>query len=327
MHQLLVKVSGWQCIETPVSVDKIGVFFREVQPSFDTDIDLCHLPANRGKVRLVFAISLDEVQKIVNVRSPLVLRNVMEVPFEIKLQPSADQHNLSNGLQARVQSAYEPLSILPAKGHFSVPLHLTSWDIYLRPQHWGVEYCNKHLTWKHITKGTKPTSHMRSCDYIGGEDAETTEAIPSPFRFCFSVQRENYPVDTGTSPSSPASSSSGDTPPAHTLTLYPPLTITNLLPSDIQFSLWPNNARRRDVHYRRRQVSPGQDLAIYSASSDAPMEFDIAMEGFEKCQGCLINPERAGMPQHIVLEDYQGHPLRLNVSTTKIGGGAIKVRH
>ena len=30
VHQLLVKVDGWHVIGIPVSVDKIGIFFREV---------------------------------------------------------------------------------------------------------------------------------------------------------------------------------------------------------------------------------------------------------------------------------------------------------
>ena len=30
VHQLLVKVAGWKKIDIPVSVDKIGIFFREV---------------------------------------------------------------------------------------------------------------------------------------------------------------------------------------------------------------------------------------------------------------------------------------------------------
>ena len=39
VHQLLVKVVGWERIDIPVSVDKVGVFFREVQPSCDSDHD------------------------------------------------------------------------------------------------------------------------------------------------------------------------------------------------------------------------------------------------------------------------------------------------
>lgn len=38
--------------------------------------------------RLVFAISLDDAQKVINVRSPLVLHNLTELPLEVRLQAS-----------------------------------------------------------------------------------------------------------------------------------------------------------------------------------------------------------------------------------------------
>lgn len=88
VHQLLVKVAGWQRIAIPVSVDKIGVFFREVWPSSDSELDLLpELPRDRGSTRLVFAISLSDTQKVVNVRSALVLHNTMELPLQVRPDP------------------------------------------------------------------------------------------------------------------------------------------------------------------------------------------------------------------------------------------------
>ena len=331
VHQLLVRVAGWQCIDTPVSVDKIGVFFREVQPSDDTDIDLfSQFPTRRERVRLVFAISLNEVQKVVNVRSALVLRNTMEIPLEIKLEPILDHNGSPASVrhfssESRFISSYVSLPVLAPKDHLSVPLHMMSWDIYLRPQHWGVQYCSKHLAWKHVVKDSAPTSHMRSCDAIGGDDLESAEAAPPPFQFCVMVQRENYPADNPSSSPSSSPSSANQPRPAHTLTVFPPLTITNLLPCDIQFSLWSSTIRRKDFRQQRRLVSPGQDVAIYSVSLESPVEFDIAMEGFERCQGCLISADKVGVLS-LILEDYQGRPLRLIITTVMIGGGAIKVK-
>ena len=86
VHQLLVKVAGWQRIAIPISVDKIGVFFREVLPSSDSELDLLpELPRDRGGTRLVFAISLSDTQKVVNIRSALVLHNTMEIPLQVRL--------------------------------------------------------------------------------------------------------------------------------------------------------------------------------------------------------------------------------------------------
>ena len=239
VHQLLVKVSGWQSIDIPVSVDKIGVFFREVQPSSDTDLDLVsELPVTRGPVRLVFAISLsDDVQKVVNVRSALVLSNTMEIPLEVKLKQNLESFPGSDSSAVDFGSKSVSLPILPAMGCLAVPIHLTSWDIFVRPQHWGVQYCSKHLPWRHVASGAPPTSHARSCDAIG----EDLEGNPPLFRFCVSVRRDNFPASslTDVELATPTSSSSslGLAHPAHTLTLLPPLTVVNLLPCDLQLSI------------------------------------------------------------------------------------------
>ena len=96
VHQLLVKVAGWQRIVIPVSVDKIGVVFREVWPSTECEMDLLpELPRDRGSVRLVFAISLSDTQKVVNVRSALVLHNTLELPLQVRVHGSptwCDRH-------------------------------------------------------------------------------------------------------------------------------------------------------------------------------------------------------------------------------------------
>ena len=315
MHQLLVKVSGWQCIDIPISVDKIGVFFREVWPSNDTDLDLVsQLPLERDPVRFVFVICLSDVQKVVNVRSALVLRNTMEIPLEVKLVPNLEeshsQYPEKESCWNKFDTRTASLPVLPANGHLSIPIHLTSWDILVRPQHWGVQYCNKHLTWRHVTR-TSPTSHTRSCAAIGEEE----EGEPPPFRFCVSVRRENFPPD---------SSDSTIIHPAHTLTLYPPLIIANLLPCDIQFFVL-NSGTNMSKLGQRRLVTKGKEIAVYSVNPLFPIEFNVALENFERCHSCLVSPDQVGMPYNLLLEDYKGRPLRLTVTTATLGGSAMKV--
>ena len=325
VHQLLVKVAGWQSIDIPVSVDKIGVFFREVWPSSDTDLDLLsELPLHRGPVRLVFVISLNDVQKVVNVRSALVLSNRMEIPLEVKLEPNSEQR-VDSGKSVR-------LPVLSAKGFLAVPIHLTSWYVFVRPQHWGVRYCSKHLPWRHVT-GPAPTSHTRACHAIGGEEEEDEAEGDLPmFRFCMSVQRDKFPSPVTTTPTDAASSSSSSSThflhPAHTLMLLPPLTVSNILPCDLLFSITEYNSssssRSSELH-QRRLVAKGKEVAVYSVDSLSPMELEVVLEGFEKCQGCVVSPDRIGVPQSLVLEDYHGRPLRLTITTSIMGGSALKV--
>ena len=65
---------------------------------------------------------------------------------------------------------------------------------------------------------------------------------------------------------------------------------------------------------------------MYSVDSQQPVEFDVALESFERCQGCVVSLDRVGFPQGVLLEDYQGRSLRLTVTTDVMGGCALKVR-
>ena len=184
IHQLLVKVAGWHRIAIPVSVDKIGVFFREVWPSRDSELDSHpELPSDRSNVRLVFAISLSDTQKVVNVRSALVLHNTMEIPLQVRLErantdliTSVDAATMKTDAERRSSELCRSINLpsLSPRGYAAVPLHLTNWHIRVRPQDWGLQYCSKHLVWKHVV-GKSPTSHTRACEVIG-------EGVEPPFR-------------------------------------------------------------------------------------------------------------------------------------------------
>ena len=52
------------------------------------------LPQDRGPVRLVFAVSLKGTQKVVNIRSGLVLHNTLQLPLEVKLDPPSGAKGL-----------------------------------------------------------------------------------------------------------------------------------------------------------------------------------------------------------------------------------------
>ena len=76
-----VHIEGWEEISVPISVDKIGIFFRDIYQS-----------DGRGQVKLFFAISLSGTQKIINVRSGLVIHNTLELPVEVKLEPPSTEN-------------------------------------------------------------------------------------------------------------------------------------------------------------------------------------------------------------------------------------------
>ena len=68
-------MEGWNEINVPISVDKIGVFFRDI-----------HHSNGHNQTNVFFAISLSDTRKIVNVRSGIVIHNTLDLPVEVKLE-------------------------------------------------------------------------------------------------------------------------------------------------------------------------------------------------------------------------------------------------
>ena len=112
-HQLAVRVDGWHEI-VPVSLDRVGTYFRVAKPvvsnmrfGVTTTTNFFNLPPKRSKflqnflffevlfqttqdlpfTRLVFEVSLlGSAQKLVRVRSALLLKNCLNDNIELKLE-------------------------------------------------------------------------------------------------------------------------------------------------------------------------------------------------------------------------------------------------
>ncbi|MGH0118333.1 UNVERIFIED_CONTAM: hypothetical protein FKN15_048569 [Acipenser sinensis] len=111
LHQLLVRVGGWEQVK-PVSVDKVGVFFRDAAPDRNNPSSMVGSPISKTNiihphvyfsalppVRVVFSITLEgSARKVITVRSALMVKNRLEVPMEVRLDsPSApDRVHLEN---------------------------------------------------------------------------------------------------------------------------------------------------------------------------------------------------------------------------------------
>ena len=48
MHQVVVKIDGWREV-SPVSVDRVGVYFRQADPEINTSSSLVHLDLMSSK--------------------------------------------------------------------------------------------------------------------------------------------------------------------------------------------------------------------------------------------------------------------------------------
>lgn len=106
-HQITVKVHGWKPVK-PVSVDRVGVYFRHAFPDNCSLVgylekrvsvrrecgailniticfkqDSCDLP----QARIVFDVTLEgSARKLITVRSALLLYNQLQLPVEVKLE-------------------------------------------------------------------------------------------------------------------------------------------------------------------------------------------------------------------------------------------------
>ena len=124
----------------------------------------------RRSVRLMFAVSLKGTQKVVNVRSGLVLHNTLQLPLEVKLDPPSGMKgwivSISQSIFIFFLVPGISLPVLPAVGHLAVPLHLTHWEPRVRPQGWGLQFSSRSLSWQ--SSSSRATSNqLHECNRIG----------------------------------------------------------------------------------------------------------------------------------------------------------------
>ncbi|XP_015283767.1 PREDICTED: vacuolar protein sorting-associated protein 13D [Gekko japonicus] len=172
IHQLQVRVNGWEQV-SPVSVDKVGIFFRYAAPDKSTSSSTVGSPISRTNiihphvyfsslppVRVVFAVTMEgSARKVITVRSALMVRNKLEIPMELRLDsPSAPD-----------KPVVLP-SVMPGDS-FAIPLHLTSWRLQARPKGMGVFFCKSPIHWTNVQKASEVSSSKRECHAMDSENS------------------------------------------------------------------------------------------------------------------------------------------------------------
>ncbi|CAH1239855.1 VPS13D [Branchiostoma lanceolatum] len=301
VHQLVVQVEGWHQV-SPVSVDRVGVYFRDAQPLRAKAETIFHdLPP----ARIVFAVTMVEgsAQKVVTVRSALVIKSMLEVPTELKL----DNPSVPDG---PIQ-----LPVLEPNSSLSVPLPLVSWRLYARPRDWGVQFCKKPLEWMKVLKGGERLDSMRECS--AGDEGGT-------YRFCVSVRREHFPPDVAglVQPGPGASQRNVDIVrrPGHVIRLLPPVVLTNLLPVELSFYL-----KGTDI---RGTVKAGKSSSLYNVDTTQTLELGVLLESFTECRELVIPLSGMSTIDHKVklrLFDTRNRPLHLYVRLKANPGGTLRI--
>uniref|UniRef100_A0A2C9LEM5 UBA domain-containing protein n=1 Tax=Biomphalaria glabrata TaxID=6526 RepID=A0A2C9LEM5_BIOGL len=290
-NQLVVTVEGWMRL-SPVSVDKVGIYFRHADPELQA-------PPNISPARVVFDVQQEgSARKLIIVRSALVVHNKLDSPIELKME-STDE------------SGHYCSMTVPENTALPIPLYCINMRIRARPTDWSVHFCKKPLDWQHVkVAGDKPDG-IRTCEAFGQKNGE--------YRFFVCVTRQKYPDEENLmigSTSQPLSHGYiHPTLPGHILTLLPPLSICNRLPIELHYYF-----KGMDVS---GNLKAGKTAALHGVDVSQAFELGIHLEYFSKCKEITIPPNTTTAKGHLRLYDSKDRLLKLVVRIKLVKGGSI----
>ncbi|CAB1336324.1 unnamed protein product [Coregonus sp. 'balchen'] len=303
LHQLLVRVGGWEQVK-PVSVDKVGVFFRYAAPDRNNPSNTVGSPISRTNiihphvyfsalppVRVVFSITMEgSARKVITVRSALMVKNRLEVPMEVRLDsPSAPDKPV----------VLPP--ILPGEA-LAVPLHLTSWRLQARPKGLGLFFCKMPIHWTSVERPGEVKSNKREC-----QSADFEDHLKRSFRFCVVIKKENYPdQQPAKTVSGSGSSKQIYWQPGHTIYLLPTLVLANLLPCDLNYYIKGTSIKG--------SLKPGKEAVLHAADTSQNMELEL-----------LIPPGTQNYVVRMRLYDANKRLLCLTIRIILRAQGALKI--
>nr|XP_006005250.1 PREDICTED: vacuolar protein sorting-associated protein 13D [Latimeria chalumnae] len=310
IHQLQVKVHGWELV-TPVSVDKVGIFFRYAGPDKNDQSSVVGSPISKTNiihprvyysalppVRVVFAIMMEDgARKVVTVRSALIVKNKIEVPMELRLDsPSVPD-----------KPVVLP-AVLPGDS-FAIPLHLTSWRLQARPKGLGVFFCKSPIHWTSVGKSGEVNSSRRECHSAGCENDRF-------FRFCVAIKKENYPDYL------PSNLFCGNAKqiyrqPGHTIYLLPTVVIHNLLPFELNFYMKGSTISGT--------LRPGKEAMLHTADTSQNLELGVLVENFLSCKELVIPLGTHNYVVRMRLYDTNKRQLNLIIRIVFRAEGSLKI--
>ncbi|XP_075234181.1 vacuolar protein sorting 13D [Lycorma delicatula] len=291
-HKVSLCVDGWRPIQ-PVSVDRVGVYFRQASPDFKSaNVDL-------PPARVVLEVMLEgSARKLVTVRSALQVTNSLTDSLELKL----DNTELQSG---------PPLHLIVDPGTtLSIPLAYAMSQIFVRPLEKSVQpshyhaFCSRPLSWKHVSQPGGIRQEMRQCHSNRGLN----------YRFCVITKRENYPYDRPPPVAPPLHNVWVQ--PAHTIKLISPLTLVNLLPHELYY-------RVRDIV--RGRIGPGQQTAVQQVDTEEPVEILFHIDNFPGLGSLLLPGRSTNFTTRLRLQDQSGRRLHLQAAVTNSTSHGLKI--
>uniref|UniRef100_A0A1A7ZDZ5 Vacuolar protein sorting 13D n=1 Tax=Nothobranchius furzeri TaxID=105023 RepID=A0A1A7ZDZ5_NOTFU len=313
LHQLLVQVCGWEQVK-PVSVDKVGVFFRYATPDRNYSSNTVGSPVSKTNiihphvyfsalppVRVVFAITMEgSARKVITVRSALMVKNKLDVLMEVRLDsPSAPDKPVV-------------LPPIPPSQALAIPLHLTSWRLQARPKDMGMFFCKVPIHWTSVDRPGEISSSKRECQL-----ADFDDSLKRNFRFCVVIKKENYPDQQPAKRQVSGSVHHIYQQPGHTVYLMPTMVLVNVLPCDLNFYIKGTAIKGL--------LKPGKEAVLHSADTSQNMELGVLLESFPVCKELLIPPGTQNYVVRMRLYDTSKRLLCLTIRIVLRAQGALKI--
>ncbi|KAM4563375.1 intermembrane lipid transfer protein VPS13D isoform 4-T4 [Odontesthes bonariensis] len=313
LHQLLVRVCGWEQVK-PVSVDKVGIFFRYAASDRNNSSNTVGSPISRTNiihphvyfsalppVRVVFAITMEgSARKVITVRSALMVKNRLDALMEVRLDsPSAPDKPV----------VLPP--ILPGQA-LAIPLHLTSWRLQARPKGMGLFFCKVPIHWTSVERAGETSSSKREC-----QSADFDDSLKRNFRFCVVIKKENYPEQQPAKRQLSGGAQQIYRQPGHTVYLLPTMVLHNLLPCDLNYYIKGTAIKGA--------LKPGKEAVLHSADTSQNMELGVLLESFPVCKELLIPPGTQNYVVRMRLYDPNKRLLCLTIRIILRAQGALKI--
>lgn len=308
LHQIGVRIDGWSEVG-PVSVDRVGIFFRYVHHELAEFVSL-------PKARIVFSVSLEgSAQKLVTVRSALRFLNKLDKTMLLKME------------HLNTVNYPQPITtILPPNETYCIPLSHVNAHLYVVPapqpstssepkmrlptterfngsEFWRkmdntdakMNFCERSIHWRDMDDTTDVQQWYRTCRI----------SRDKLFRLVVAIRRDGYPVkDFGTIP-------------GHTITMLPPLRLHNLLPCDLLYRV-PNEVQGR--------VPASETANIYEIDLENQVEIILTLDSYPGSEKIVIPAGHSGFVEYrLRLLDTRKRALIVRASIQMTKGSALQI--
>ncbi|XP_058818048.1 intermembrane lipid transfer protein Vps13D isoform X2 [Topomyia yanbarensis] len=325
LHQIAVRCDGWQEVG-PISVDRVGTFFRHARSDLVDDY------SQAPRARIVFGVSLEgSAQKLITVQSALKLINKLDNPVLVKMEHLYGHLNIRNWPDTKTQ-------ILHSNEVLNVPLTHVHAILYFRPlpanlalledvsanhsrseelsnssDGWtllqkfdihksfnnnnnnGFQFTDKGVRWNDAIETGEIYQELRTCRGIRERS----------YKMLISIRKESYP------------SRDVILLPGHTITLWPPIRIHNLLPCDLLYKL-PSGTQGR--------ISASKTVKITEIDMEQQVMLTITLDSYPEAGQITIPAGFYGSTElDVRLFDTKARMLKLRAVIHIAKGRGIQI--